>query len=539
MKVIKALYIATFALVGCSDKDALMESGKSVPIEVSADIDGGSTRVSGTSWQTDDAIGITGGSYSNVKYTYIGDSFTPAATGSDIYVGVQETDYTAYYPYSEGVKYQEKITKETRDQSGQKNFDFLYAKAKASVSDWRASFTFSHKMTKLVLKFKTDTESGFAANVLEKAGYKLSGIKLSGSFDTAKGVATATSTVTNDWEITAAAETNNGLRTYSMIFFPQEDAALTVKVTIGGQEYSCKFSPELSAGKADTYEITVKKTGLVVSKWTIGKWTEGTSITGTAAYITTPFNGHNAILMREASETMPALYIADRNVGAESPEDPGMYFWWGDTEGVYYDETNTAFLDKDRNILTFNGSELTGDVIKSYFNSSNSLITTFNKSLTELYNDGFLTSDVAWTENTDNSNAGKLKSEYDAATKYMGACWHMMTADDIAWLTAEDENYNFKNCTFTKKEKDGNVVGITVKSNSTSNEVYFPYAGYFDNRGLEDSTRRGYYWGATPKDNKNDAYYLYFANSGNNISSYIRSNNRYYGMPIRAVANNP
>lgn len=209
--------------------------------------------------------------------------------------------------------------------------------------------------------------------------------------------------------------------------------------------------------------------------------------------------GPEAVLMRNASGTpgtdgyVPALYIADRNIGAETPEDVGLYFWWGDTQGW-----NDNFD----------------------FSSSNQSIITYNKSLADLAS--ILTAD------------GVLSEKYDAAHRLLGKGWRMMTKDDIEWLTAEDENENFKNCEFKTKEENGWVVGITVKSCETLNEVYFPFTGYFSGDKIGNQSR-GYYWSSTPAANDIHAYYLYFSHSGSTIRSYSSSDPRYYGRPIRAV----
>lgn len=236
-------------------------------------------------------------------------------------------------------------------------------------------------------------------------------------------------------------------------------------------------------------------------------------------------------LFREADEEngVSALYIADRNVGASSPSDPGLYFWWGDTEGVYYDRANNALLDKNGNVLTYNDNEVKGDYIKQYFNGYNKLIQTYSRSLSELYDDGFLTSSTTWSAG--NSESAKLTKEHDAAYQNMGGDWRMMTQDDIEWLI------NRNNCEWSEYKVDNTIVGLKVKSKSTGQEVIFPISGHFCN-GFDETT--GYSWSATPEKYYNmRACNLDFDVNGGGISginTYIHYTFRYGGMPVRGVS---
>lgn len=296
----KIFFYATAALVltACSsDEPAQGDFDGSVAAQVSADIEGVRSRAAGTTWDNGDAIGIsttsTGKtSYANMKYVTTGDgSFTHdggAATGI-FFQDTQDVTFSAYYPFTGDEKTAARIISNvtTENQAKQKQFDFLFASsAKANYAAPQLNFTgdaaFSHKMTRLIVNIKTDANSDFTASDVTSGTYTISGIKHSGTFNTATGEATATGNATDDWAITATAADADGVRTYSMILYPQNVATLTLKATIADQLYTCDLTPALASGMSYTYTITVRKTGLTVSNCTINSWGDGGNNTGDA-----------------------------------------------------------------------------------------------------------------------------------------------------------------------------------------------------------------------------------------------------------------
>lgn len=295
---------AALTLAACSNDDENLNGG-SVAAQVTAGIGGVQTRASGTVWENGDAIGISTTSqsqtsYVNMKYTTVGDgNFTHAAElgGEDSGMFFQDADETvtfrAYYPYDEDSNEESLPGEEgiitdvtTTDQTKQSTFDFLFATgATASKSSPTVSFnntvkentSFTHRMTRLVLNITTDANAGFTASDVAQGTYSLSGIKHSGTFNTQDGKAIATGDPTTDWKITAANTGTGDEFTYSMIFYPQQNASLTFKATINGQDYTCKLTPALAAATSYTYNITVKKTKLEVSNCEIADWGSGTT----------------------------------------------------------------------------------------------------------------------------------------------------------------------------------------------------------------------------------------------------------------------
>lgn len=302
MKTTKCLFLAAAALTlaACSNDDENLNGGP-VAAQVTAGIGGVQTRASGTVWENGDAIGIstigsTLTSYANMKYTTSGNgNFTHAADlgGEDSGMFFQDADETvtfrAYYPFH-GNEYTDAGTISdvtTDDQTMQSTFDFLFATgATASKSQPTVSFnntvkentSFTHRMSRLVLNITTDANAGFTASDVASGTYSLSGIKHNGTFNTQDGTAVATGDPTSDWQITAANTGTDNEVTYSMIFYPQENASLTFKATINGQDYTCVLTPALAAATSYTYNITVKKTDLEVSNCSIIDWGSGATV---------------------------------------------------------------------------------------------------------------------------------------------------------------------------------------------------------------------------------------------------------------------
>ena len=115
----------------------------------------------------------------------------------------------------------------------------------------------------------------------------------------------------------------------------------------------------------------------------------------------------------------------------------------------------------------------------------------------------------------------------DTATKLWGENWRMPTKEefsnllakcDVKWIDGSTEKYN-----------NTTVTGLlcTGKGAYSSNSVFLPAAGFYDNIGVHVEGS-GFYWSSTA--NGDYAYYLYF-NSGDQKLDYDRG----YGYSVRAV----
>lgn len=167
------------------------------------------------------------------------------------------------------------------------------------------------------------------------------------------------------------------------------------------------------------------------------------------------------------------LQWANINVGAEKPEEPGLYFSWGDIvghkEGEGYDFSQEVYNSTP-------AAEIAAD----------------------------------------------LSLGQDAARDNLGAPWRMPTADDFQELN--------DNCTSVWTTLNG-VNGRLFTSNVNGNTLFIPAAGYYNGKSLSNRGSIGSYWSSTYISATN-ARSLYFNSS--NVSP--QSNDfRRSGFSVRAV----
>ena len=151
-------------------------------------------------------------------------------------------------------------------------------------------------------------------------------------------------------------------------------------------------------------------------------------------------------------------YWATTNIGADKPEDYGLYFWWGDTTGHRPSSDGT---------FSFN------------FSAGNSTIYTYGKSVSELQSTGWATSD------------GVLAPEHDAAHVKWGGTWRMPTLQEFSDLN--------NNCDWTWATMNG-VNGYVVRGRGAyaSNSIFLPAAGYGYRTSLSSAGSFGNYWSSVP-----------------------------------------
>ena len=188
-----------------------------------------------------------------------------------------------------------------------------------------------------------------------------------------------------------------------------------------------------------------------------------------------PFeNGHEYVDLGLPS----GLLWATCNVGADSPEEYGNYYAWGET------------------------------TTKSYYSKSN--CPTYGLSISQLQSQGYI--DIE----------GNLNPQYDAARANWGGNWRMPTK-------AEQEEL-FNNCTWTWTTYKG-VKGYNVKG-PNGNSIFLPAAGYRGGSSLYYAGSSGTYWRSTPYESGGYyACYLLIAGDG----YFIGYNSRDYGRSVRSI----
>ena len=176
---------------------------------------------------------------------------------------------------------------------------------------------------------------------------------------------------------------------------------------------------------------------------------------------------------------------ASCNVGADSPEEYGDYFAWGETEPK-----------SDYSWSTYKWCNGSYDTQTKYCTSS-SYGTVDNKTV--------------------------LEPEDDAATANWGGNWRMPTRAEQDELRTE--------CTWTWTTLNG-VNGYRV-TGPNGNSIFLPAAGNRDGTGVRDRGSLGNYWSATLYSSRSDrAFYLFFGSGGYGWSYYSY---RSYGFTVRPV----
>ncbi len=166
---------------------------------------------------------------------------------------------------------------------------------------------------------------------------------------------------------------------------------------------------------------------------------------------------------------------ADRNVGAKSPEEPGLFFSWGNVEGVEigkaYDFSEEAYAETE-------GAKMGGD----------------------------------------------LDAAHDAATVNLGEPWRMPTDEEFQEL--------YDNCDWEWTTENG-YYGVRFTSRINGKSIFFAASGYGNGSSWNYRGSNGYYWSSSFNSSRY-ARYLNFFSGG----VYPQNNgNRYYGFAVRAVQN--
>lgn len=254
-------------------------------LQVSASIHELQTRAHDTSWDANDAIGVSDADKNtNVKYvTTSGDGvFT---SDNVIYLlGDENHSFTAYYPYNESVTAENKII--TFD----KPADYMYGTASATRQNPNASFTFTHKMSELSFTVTDGTSTNSSS---AKAWTRAEGNETTGS-----GSSTASSTITlHNVVLNGTFDTSNGTVTpgdkkgnltisftpgqkSSFLLPPQSFEGGNVKISVNhnGKTFGGTLSlDKTTEGNDIQYGLTINKenqqTALAISSKTITGWT--------------------------------------------------------------------------------------------------------------------------------------------------------------------------------------------------------------------------------------------------------------------------
>lgn len=298
--------LAAAVLTACNnDENDVIDSGSSQATFTAAINGQADTRAYDQTWEANDAIGISGTSggttYTNVQYVTTGGNgnFTAGTSGNEIYYQDDAAvTFTAYYPWTNIESGVTTITADTRAQSSQSDFDFLWAQQTGSKASPNVQFLFAHKMVKLVLTIRKG--DGVSYQEVQDAVLSLGGFKNNGTFNVTDGTAFATDGTVNltfagntsETGYNAPLSKDDAAETvaYTLILFPQVfSSSLPITATItGGQSFSATLNfttanidagdtdaqNEWVAGRQYNLSVTLHKTGITVNGSTIQGWEE-------------------------------------------------------------------------------------------------------------------------------------------------------------------------------------------------------------------------------------------------------------------------
>ena len=247
-------------------------------------------------------------------------------------------------------------------------------------------------------------------------------------------------------------------------------------------------NPNVTWSSSNESVATVNSTGLVVTTGADGTTmitctaTDGSGVSATCTV--TVLLRHEYVDLGLPSGTL----WATTNIGADSPEDYGDYFAWGETDG--YDSGKTTF--DWSNYKYCKGSETT---LTKYCNKS----------------------DYGYNGFTDYNN--ELELADDAAYVNWGKAWRMPSNQEMREL--------INNCTFQETTLNGVSGGRFIGPNG--NSIFLPYGGY-QAEALHNNGSWGQYWSR-------------FLNSGRgalildliNNECYMSARERCTGHSIRPV----
>ncbi len=250
------------------------------------------TRVADNAWEEYDQIGISmvdyktfdlaDGSYENVPHTVkeAGVSGTFSPDGTVIYFPVDgaSVDFYAYYPYST-LDDDKNINVSVATQSFS-DIDIVAAKAEnktkaAPTVTFANDEAFEHQLSKLTITLKEGDGISSLADLKTT---------ITGQYTTAKyNIYTSVISDKDNTDDITAVTAKDGSTAEAILIPTDAETGRTIVFTLGNDNYVWDTSLiALEQGCEHKYEITITKTGIIVTGATISNWSEGTTGTGIA-----------------------------------------------------------------------------------------------------------------------------------------------------------------------------------------------------------------------------------------------------------------
>lgn len=249
-----------------------------------------------------------------------------------------------------------------------------------------------------------------------------------------------------------------------------------------------------------------------------------------------PYNGHQyvEIAAKYDGTNVTTLKWATCNVGADSPQESGWYFFWAGTVGYEYDSANSKWVTAE------SGAELSDGFKKvnaPYYlrtdSNDNILFSKYIGTLSPPYRDPLVLSDADALKTV-------LDQEDDAAHVNWGGSWRMPKYQefgamaDVTYWAWDDTDKGF----YVFSPDDTHTAGTWVSNipgdlSKTSALLFFPATGYGSTYRLRE-VGVAQYWSSCV-----DVAGPYYAECLNISSSYrITGGGQYrsFGNPVRPVS---
>lgn len=211
---------------------------------------------------------------------------------------------------------------------------------------------------------------------------------------------------------------------------------------------------------------------------------------------------------------------ADRNIGAATPEDGGLYFQWGDTQGYTAEQVGNGEGQKAFRWVDY----------KFSIDGSSSNLSKYNAS----------------------DSKTVLDLEDDAAHVLMGGNWRMPTFDEYKELCLNTDAYliptDGEEIQGTAQQQSGSVTinwasqaqgtlkGVKFyKKGDKQTYMFVPAAGDAYEGSMQDVGRGGYLWSSSLGYYGVRVAWDFVFNAG---YGDVNGVSRYYGLPVRGIMTN-
>ena len=493
-------------------------------------------------WADSDALGIYPIGGDQVKFPIsAGDGSSAAAFDGGSWALRSTYRYAAYYPFSESnyttAQTALPISYTGQAQSGNGStdhlgkYDFLACAATAPDDNGGVNLTMKHLGAFVRLKLTMPKADTFSSVELESDGAEF---VTAGTFDLTAATPAITSTTTSstytvDLSNLSTSAASEVITVYCMVA-PADLSAGNITVTVHGAEQTTYVATvtgkNFKAGSAYNVAITSFPSGTNASGED-ASWDEEES--------SNTDNGHEYVDLGITDDNGKTIYWATTNVGADSPEEYGDYFAWGETTG--YNSEKKSFKWSTYKWMT--EGEGSYEYCTKYTRADGLLFACWYSGETYV---GTTVDGVTYKEKT------VLDLSDDAARTNWGGSWRIPTAaeqkklvDQCYWEWTDSYNstsvagyivYNAKTDADKGLKKYRSSSTTTTGSYSLNDtHIFLPAAGTRQDSGSVGADSYGKYWSCSLGEDSSTACTLAFGCS----NVYTSRSYRHLGISVRAV----